>query len=116
MPVYADWSLVRYEDGTLTITLVPQVNIAGWNMRFLVQHRFGGTSGLIEKNVASGYSASSGITVNNSGNGVLSVAIRGADTSGMEFGNYAYTLERMDSGFRTVLSEGYLQLGVGGKT
>ena len=114
MPVIADFNLVRYEDGTLTISLSPPTPIGGANIRFLVQHHFGGISGLIQKSVASGYNAVSGITVTNSGQGVFNVALRSVDTSGFEYGNYAYTTERLDSGSRTVISEGFMKLLPGG--
>lgn len=115
MPVLNDFAFTRYDDGILTMPMVPPVAVGGWNVQFKVQHRFGGISGLIVKSMASGFSGVSGITVTNSGNGVFNIALNSADTSGMEYGNYSFAVERLDSGSRTLLSEGYLILlpGVG---
>jgi hypothetical protein len=110
MPILADFTLCRYEDGSLVVSLAPGTNIGGWSMRFALQHRFGGISGIIEKWMASGYYGVSGMNINNSGQGVFNIGVNSADTSGLDFGNYAYTVERLDSGFRTILTEGYLQL------
>lgn len=110
MAVRTDFSLIRQEDATLNVPLTPAAPIGAWNLRFLMTQRFGDTSGLITKSVASGYNAVSGITVTNSGQGVFTVNLRANDTSGLEYGNYAYQLERLDSGNRSVLTEGYLTL------
>lgn len=110
MPVLADFSLVKFEDGVLTVGLQPAVPIGGWDMRVTFTKRHGQVSGYFTKCVASGYSAASGVSIVNSGNGVFSVTLDSVDTSGLEYGNYAYTVERMDSGHRTVLTEGYLLL------
>lgn len=111
MAVKVDVSIARNEDAVLAITMAPPVNIAGWNIRFRAQHRFGGLSGFITKSAASGFGGGqSGITIANSGTGAFNVRLNSPDTSGQEYGAYAYTAERMDSGFRTVLTEGYLIL------
>lgn len=110
MPVLADFPLARYEDGLLTISLAPAAPIGAWNIQFLVQHRFGGLSGLILASVSSGFNGQSGITITNSGEGVFNVRIPGIATSGWNYGNYAFAVTRLDSGSRTVLSEGYLLL------
>jgi len=111
MPVQADVYLAKFEDGVLTVDMNPPVNVGGWSARFLVQKRFGGLSGLIRKDVASGYGGGqSGITVVNSGQGSFNIALNGRDTSGMDLGVYSYAFERLDSGNRTVLSEGHLVL------
>lgn len=83
-------------------------------MRALVQHRFGGISGIIVKSVASGFAAGqSGFTYLNSGQGQFQVNFNSVDTSGMDYGNFAFAIERLDSGSRTVISEGYLMLSPG---
>lgn len=110
MPVQVSFSLARYEDGTLTVGLAPPTAVGGWNVQFQVTKFFGGVSGLITKSVASGYSVVSGVTVVNSGKGVFSVKIGTQDTSGLDPGTYAMQFQRLDSGFRTVLSEGFFLL------
>ena len=75
-----------------------------------MQNRFGGISGFAIASVASGYNGQSGINITNSGQGVLNITIPSLATSGIDFKNYAFAIERLDSGFRTVLSEGYVLL------
>ena len=107
MAIIQNFSLGRNEAGILTITMTPAVPIGGWELRFHEQKRFGGLSGFI-KTAASGYGDGvSGITVVSSGAGVFQVAIGPADTSGLEFGTYAWTAERLLSGSRTALARGY---------
>ncbi len=109
-PVLGDFSLGRYEDALLNFSLNPPVAVGGWGVQFLLEHRFGGLSGIIIGTVASGYSSLSGIAVTNSGQGVFQVTVPGMLTSGLDYGNYAYTLARVDSGSYTNLAEGYLSL------
>ena len=110
MPVLADFSLARWEDGILTIGMEPPVPIGGWAMDFTLTRRFGQVSGICTKSVASGYNAQSGITVVNSGQGIFSVAIDSVNTSGLDYGNYSYVVMRRDSGHVTALVEGTLLL------
>ena len=111
MPAYVDWNLGEREDGLFTVGLAPPIAIGGWNIQFTLLTRFGGISGLVTKSCASGFSGVSGITVTNSGNGTFQVSINSADTSGFNPNAYAYTVERLDTGFRTELLQGYLLLG-----
>ena len=107
----SDFSLVQLEDSIITISLAPPVAIGGWNLQFKAQHRYGGLSGYIIKSSASGYGGgASGITVTNSGNGTVQVAINAGDTAGLLVGNHSYNLERLDSGNRTVLVNGFLSV------
>lgn len=115
MPINTDVTISRFEDGVLTVAMAPPVAVGGWAITFRVQKYFGGgsslASGLINKSVSSGLNGASGITVTNSGQGVFAIDLRSVDTSGLQFGNYAYAVERTDSGNRTVLSQGYVLLG-----
>jgi hypothetical protein len=52
----------------------------------------------------------SGIAVANSGNGTFQVYLNPNDTSGLSDGSYAYVLSRTDSGYASVLTEGFLIL------
>lgn len=114
MPVQADFSVPRYNSFSFTVSLAPPVAIGGWGISFQVQKRFGGISGLITKSVSSGFNNSSGINITNSGLGIFTISIQGVDTSGLEYGNYAYAVDRTDT--RTTLSEGYMIVtpGIGG--
>lgn len=110
MPIIADYTIVRMEDGLLTIDMTPPVAIGGWNIRFQCMKRFDSSSGLITKSVASGFNNASGINVANSGQGIFDVTINSVDTSGFDPGCYAYKVDRLDSGNVTCLAEGYMVL------
>ena len=110
MPVLADFSLARYEDGNLTITMAPATPIGGWSVQLRIYKHFGGGSGLVIKNMASGFINVSGINIINSGQGIFNVTLNSADTSGLAYGNYVYEAVRLDSGYRSVLAEGILSI------
>ena len=115
MAVSVDFSLGRQEDGLLTVNMNPPTAIGGWNIVATIQERFGGISGKIVKSVASGFSASSGndrsgISVLDSGQGRFRIQLNASETSGWDFKNYVFTVERRDSGSRTILSQGHLLL------
>lgn len=111
MPVYGDFTLGQREDGSLTIPMSPPQPIGGFTLEFTVLSHFGGISGLITKSCASGF-YSSGITLVNSGQGILQISINAGDTSGWVPNAYPFVVQRLDSGFRTDLTTGYLLLGV----
>ena len=110
MPILADIPWVKFDDGTLNISMVPPIAVGGWTTQFQITHRFGGTSGLITKNLSSGFLGVSGIGIANSGQGVFQIALNSLDTSGLDPKNYAYTFSRLDSGYRTALTEGFFLL------
>lgn len=111
MSIITNFGAVRMEDGTLTIEMVPAEPIGGWSLQFSVKHRFGGETNLITKVGASGfYLGESGVQIVNSGQGIFNVRLNAVDTSGFDFKNYAFLAERMDSGYRTTLAEGFITL------
>lgn len=110
MAVQADFALARGEDGTLVISMQPATDVSGWPIRFQVAKRFGSDAPFVTKSVASGFNGASGILVTNGPQGVFNVDIKSIDTSGLQFGNWAYTAQRDSSGSRTVLSEGFMLL------
>jgi hypothetical protein len=112
MPIYADFGIGKLEDGTLSVDMRPPVPIGGWSMLFFVQHRFGGISGIYQASIASGFNNMSGINITNSGEGQFNVSLPSIWGSGLDFGNYAYSCQRVDSGSRTILAEGFISLGV----
>ena len=107
MPVSVEISLVRQEDVVATLSMTPPVAISSWSIELNVSKRLGGTT-LFKKSYSSGYDEVSGIHILDSGAGILSIRINSADTSGWTFGNYAFQVVRLDSGSRTVATEGYL--------
>jgi len=108
--IFTDFSLGRYEDGVLTVTLTPPTPIGGWTIRFMAQRHFGGLSGYAVKYTASGLDGMSGITITNSGLGIFNIQLNSSDMSGLPFGNYATGSERLDSGQRTDLTQGFWSL------
>ena len=110
MSTLANFPLTKDTDNNLDISIVPAVSIGGWSMEFEVQKNFWGSSGLILKSVSSGLNGASGITVTDSGQGQLRVRLNAVDSSGLAYGAYAYQLNRTNSGFQTVLSEGYISV------
>ena len=114
MSVTTDFRLARYEDGILHIDMTPPTNIGGWSLRFQLMNRYDGVSGIIKRYSASGYDGLSGITLTNSGTGSFNIQLYGKDMSGLDVKNYSYVVERLTSGSRTVLAEGYLSMLPGG--
>ena len=109
MPIFTDVPLTKFEDGLLQVTLNPPTSISGWVMKFSCTKRFGSDTELWQRHASSGfYAGQSGITVNNTDQGVFTVNLREADTSGLVYGNYAVKCERLMSGCRSTLTEGFL--------
>lgn len=106
IPQNADFILNKAEDGTLTINLAPQQAVGGWTVQFTLMKRFNGDP-ILTKSCASGFINVSGINVVNSGTGSFTVRFNPAEFSGNVEGNYAFLLQRTDSGFATILAEGY---------
>ena len=107
MPVEVEISLVRQEDVVVTLSMVPPVPIASWAIEVNVTKRYGGET-LFKKCYSSGYDGVSGIHILDSGAGIMAIRFNSVDTSGLNFGNYAFQVVRLDSGSRTVPTEGYL--------
>lgn len=110
MPVIGDFAWVRYDDGVLTLGLIPPTPVGGQTVQFQVMKRFGGVSGIFTRSVASGFNGASGITITDSGQGIMQIQIRSADTSGLEYGNIAFMADRLDSGYQTRYAEGYISV------
>lgn len=110
MPHEQDFSISRYVDVTVVIDVRPPMPIGGLDIRMTVSDRFGSTSPRFVKYMASGFYGVSGLAIVNSGQGVLSARIRSLDTSGLDWGNYAFEVKRWDSGNVTDLTQGYLIL------
>lgn len=106
MPVIVDFSIARYEDAIINMSIVPPTPIGGWSIQFDMMHRFGG-EGFTVKSMASGMYGVSGMNIVNSGQGVMQIRMNAVNTSGRDYGEYAFAITRTDSGFRTVLTEGY---------
>lgn len=106
MPALADFVL-SYEDGALNISMTPSIPIGGLNFQFVMMKRFGSPTPILIKSMISGYYGVSGMDIINSGLGVMRVLLSAMEVSGLPFGNYAYQVQRLDSGSITTISEGY---------
>ena len=109
MGLIIDFPVTKNTDATVNVQLTPATPIGGWSIQFQTMQHFGGVSGILTKSCASGFYGS-GITLLNSGTGAFQVTINAVETSGLAFGPYSYIAQRTDSGSRTVLAEGFLNL------
>lgn len=110
MPIIADIPIYVGEDGTVTVSMTPPVGIGGWTIRAQITKIFGSSSGIITAYVGSGMNNQSGINVVESGAGIFRFKIPGMQTSGLNPGNYACEVRRLDSGRNTLLQAGFLEL------
>ncbi len=106
MPVIIDFVIDQGDDESIVLDLVPPTPIGGIGYTFQVGKRFGWASGLITKSVASGFDGASGITILDSGAGRMRIDIDPIDTSGFQFGNYAYQIWRESP--RQVATQGFM--------
>lgn len=110
MPIYCDFTLSKFEDGAIVVKLDPPLPIGGMQLQFMLGRRITALPdyALVTKVAASGFGGGqSGITVTNSGQGIMSIRINRADTSGLDPGAYAGWVRRMDVGNETELWRGY---------
>ena len=107
MAVEIDISLIRQEDVVATLSMTPPTAVASWTIELNITKRMGGET-RYKLSYASGYDTVSGIHILDSGAGIVSLRVPSSATSGWEYGNYAYQVVRLDSGSRTVTTEGYL--------
>jgi len=116
MPNQIDFNLPRDADAVLTLQISPPTNTSGWYTQFQMTKRFGSTSGLIIKSCASGFNGLnvSGMSLTDGQKGIFQIAVNSIDTSGLQFGAYAHVTQRLDSGSRTTLVEGFMNIVPGG--
>ncbi len=88
------------------MSLAPPTAVGGWTVVYEQMKRADGVP-FITKQIASGFSAQSGITVVNSGQGVFAIQLFQSEMSGRNPGAFFYRVRRTDSGSLTPVSEGY---------
>jgi hypothetical protein len=111
MAVFQTITYIKYDDGLITIAMTPPQPIGQWSIHFQLNRQAEiSVSGLVNKYVGSGYNNVSGINITSSGQGTFNVGITSTDTAALNTGTYYYTAIRTDSGFVSVLSEGYFIL------
>ena len=92
--------------------MTPPVPVGGWSLVYNQSLRTGGIP-TVTKSVASGYApaisgaVTSGIQILSSGQGVISVQLFTAEMSGQQYDAYAYSVQRTDSGFQSIVAEGF---------
>lgn len=113
MSQYADLTITQYDDNIVGIQITPPTNISTYDFRFTMRYRFNGETALIQKystSMSGTGGGQSGITVTNSGGGLLTVTINSIDTSGIPSTAYAYDLARTNSGSYADLVHGFVLL------
>lgn len=108
-PVYFDWYVRRGDDGFLKIATRPSVAIGGWSVHLTIAERFGGAV-IADLYLASGFNATSGISMVSSGAGVFQAHLSPVQTSGWDEGAYACLIERTDTTNNLEIANGYLLL------
>lgn len=108
MPIKSEFTLTHGEDALLTFAMTPPVAIGGWPVEFYALHRLGGDSRIFTKSMSSGFYNVSGMTIANSGQGIMSISVKSSDTSGIDPGVYVFASDRLSSGSVTRLADGYL--------
>jgi len=104
MAALANLSFYRGEDITLTVTMTPVTDITGWTLQFTVRKQYGDTTALLAKTVGAG------VTITDATNGVFTVALASAETTGLDLRAYVYDIQRTNAGNRTVLTIGSVTL------
>jgi hypothetical protein len=101
MSVTSSLSFFRGEDVTVDFQMTPPADITGWTISFTLKDTLGGTT-------QSGFPLSA--TIVNGPTGRFRVAIASALTTGLAVGRYVWDTRRTDSGNKTTLADGYLDL------
>lgn len=104
------FTISRYADGKVTLVLQPQAPVGGLDIVFECAKRDGGPV-IFSKYVSSGYNGASGLTITNSGAGIIDIRISAPnDLSGQDQGNFHYKTLVTTSGRDNRLSEGFISL------
>lgn len=110
MPPEQTIRIIRAQDLTLRGYLSPPQDITGWTVTFEVEDKLAGAA-VITKTVGSG------ITLTDTGKGILEVTLAKADTSGLTVSTslaagkgYVWEIKRTNAGNNLVLARGQLIL------
>jgi hypothetical protein len=101
----ANIEFYKGEDVVLTVSMSPTTNISGWTLAFTLKKLYTDNTPVFTKTTGGG-----GITITDSVNGVFTITIASADTSGLDLRAYAFDIQRTNAGNRTVLTIGNLTL------
>ncbi len=112
MPTCGSFNIVVGDDGLITLGLTPETPVGGWSVEFDLMRRFGADP-FIVRTCASGFgNGVSGVSVYDSGRGIFQIPLNSQDTSGLDPLNIAFKMVRTDSGERTTVSEGFVNLNL----
>jgi hypothetical protein len=101
MSVTSSLSFFRGEDVTVDFQMTPPADVTGWSISFTLKDTLGGIT-------QNGFPLSA--TIVDGPRGRFRVAIAAALTAGLAVGRYVWDARRTDSGNKTTLADGYLDL------
>jgi len=108
MPIYTPITIFKGEDKTLNVILKPPTDISTWtNISFTVRKAKTDSTAKITKTVGSG------ITITDTTNGVVQVALADTDTENLTAGIHYWDIKRMDPGSEVVLAYGPINIEQG---
>lgn len=111
MPIQQDFSVSQWSDTSVTLVLNPPAPVGGLTIEMFSTPRLGGTDRVFTKSVASGFNGASGITILNSGEGILEIRLDvSKDYSGRNPGNYAWKARVLTSGLNVDLGDGLISV------
>src|SRR4051794_10550819 len=91
--------LHRGEDLTLDFQMTPPADVTGWTISLKVADKLAGTVQFTKS-----------ASVVDGPRGKFRVTVAAADTSGLAVGRYVWDCRRTDSGNKTTLADGYVDL------
>ena len=103
MSVRSNMAFKRGQDLKIRASMSPSKSVSGYSLTFTVKDSIGGTT-RITKTVGSG------ITVINSGKGIVDISLGASDTSALSVQRYVWDIRRTDSGYNRELAGGELSL------
>jgi hypothetical protein len=89
----------RGEDVTLNFAMQPPQDVTGWHLTLTVADSLGGTVRVTKT-----------ATIDDTGRGTFHFAIANADTASLAVGRYVWDVRRTDSGSKSTVADGYLDL------
>ena len=99
MSISSKIEFFRGEDILLKFSMTPVEDITGWTLSFKVADTIGGTVQFTKTP-----------TITDGPRGEFQVAIASADTSALTVGRYVWDVRRTDSGSKTTLADGWIDL------
>jgi hypothetical protein len=99
MSITQNLRFFRGEDITLSFSMQPPQDITGWNLTLKIADTLGGTVRVTKT-----------ATIDDAGRGTFHFTVASADTAGLTVGRYVWDVRRTDSGSKSTVADGYLDL------